>query len=84
MSFKRRVLSALGKDALLEVGRGLEFNAHGIPPDQDPISFLLELNQLVADDGEQGRKARSLPDHLDRRDSRWFSTDCIEPSKAES
>lgn len=157
MSFKRRVLSALGKDVLLEIGRGLELDvttrmgveelrdalaknkraklnaivqespsrdtlkdicgavglddtgkekaslverilaagggdkaangaAYGIPSDQDPISFLLELNQLVAEDEEQGRKVRGpgLPDHLDPKDPRWFSTDCIEPPPVES
>jgi hypothetical protein len=56
-------------------------NAYGMPPDQDPTEFLLELNQLVAEDEEQGRKVRGpgLPDHLDPKDRRWFSTDCIEP-----
>ena len=45
------------------------------------MSFLLELNQLVAEDEQQGRKVRGpgLPAHLDPKDSRWFSTDCIEP-----
>lgn len=55
--------------------------AFGVPDGQDPVEFLLELNQLVAEDEEQGRKVRGpgLPDHLDPKDSRWFSTDCIEP-----
>jgi hypothetical protein len=59
-------------------------DAYGVPPDQDPISFLLELNQLVAEDEEQGRKVRGpgLPDNLDPKDRRFFSTDCIEPPKA--
>lgn len=55
--------------------------AYGIPPDQDPVAFLLELNQLVAEDEAQGRKVRGpgLPEHLDPKDARWMSTDCIEP-----
>jgi hypothetical protein len=32
MSFKRRVLGALGKDALLEIGRGLEPDAKLVLP----------------------------------------------------
>jgi hypothetical protein len=61
-------------------------DAYGIPPDQGPIEFLLELNLLVAEDEQQGRKVRGpgLPDHLDPKDPRWFSTDCIEPPKVES
>ena len=53
----------------------------GMRPDQGPTEFLLELNQLVAEDEQQGRKIRSpgLPDHLDPKAPRWFSTDCIEP-----
>lgn len=56
-------------------------DAYGMPSDQSPTEFLLELNQLVAEDEEQGRKVRGpgLPDHLDPKDPRWFSTDCIEP-----
>lgn len=104
MSFKRRVLSAFGKDVLLDIGRGLEFDgphplkdaqaaldvavadAYGIPPDQGPIEFLLELNQLVAEDEQHGRKVSDpgLSDHLDPKDSRWFSTDCVEPPPVES
>jgi hypothetical protein len=61
-------------------------DAYGIPPDQGPIEFLLELNQLVAEDEQHGRKVRGpgLPDHLDPKDPRWFSTDCIEPPPVES
>src|SRR4051812_33202551 len=53
-------------------------DAYGIPPDQGPIEFLLELNQLVIEDEQQGRKVRDpgLSDHLDPKDPRWFSTDC--------
>jgi len=56
-------------------------DAYGIPPDQDPVSFILELNKLVVEDEQQGRKVRGpgLPDHLDSKDPRWTSTDCIEP-----
>lgn len=56
-------------------------NAYGLPPDQDPVSFVLELNELVAEDEEQGRKVHGpgLPDHLDPKDARWTNTDCIEP-----
>lgn len=56
-------------------------DAYCMPPDQSPTEFLLELNQFVAEDEEQGRKVRGpgLPDHLDPKDPRWFSTDCIEP-----
>jgi hypothetical protein len=56
-------------------------DAYGMPPDQGPTEFLLELNQLVAEDEQKGRKVRGpgLPDHLDPNDPRWFSTDCIEP-----
>ncbi len=61
-------------------------NAYGVPQHQDPIEFLLELNQLVAEDEEQGRKVRGpgLPDHLDPKDPRWTSTDCIEPPSVEN
>jgi hypothetical protein len=48
--------------------------------------FLLEVNQLVAEDEQHGRKVRGpgLPDHLDPKDSRWFRTDCIESPPVES
>jgi hypothetical protein len=61
-------------------------DAYGMPPDQGPTEFLLELNQLVAEDEQQGRKVRGpgLPDHLAPKDPRWFSTDCIEPPPVES
>lgn len=65
---------------------GAAADAFGIPPDQDPVSFLLELNQLVAEDEAQGRKVRGpgLPDHLAPKDPRWFSTDCIESPPMEN
>ncbi len=61
-------------------------NAYGAPADQPPVAFLLELNQLVAEDAEQGRKVRGpgLPEHLDPKDPRWMSTDCIEPPSVEN
>lgn len=37
MSFKRRVLSALGKDVLLEIGRGLEFEVTTRMSVEDPM-----------------------------------------------
>lgn len=50
----------------------------------DPL--LLELNQLIAEDEQQGRQVRGpgLPDHLDPKDPRWFSTDYIEPPPVDS
>lgn len=61
-------------------------DAYGAPQDQSPTEYLLELNQLVAEDEGQGRKVRGpgLPDHLDPKDPRWFSTDCIEPPPVEN
>ena len=58
--------------------------AYGAPIEQDPVEFLLELNQLVAEDEAAGRNVRGpgLPDHLDPNDPRWTSTDCIEPTSA--
>ena len=61
-------------------------DAYGVPAEQSPVAFLLELNQLVAEDEEQGRKVRcpGLPDHLEPKDRRWMSTDCIEPPSVEN
>lgn len=107
MSFRRRVLSALGKDTLLEIGRGLELDVttrmgveelrdalakskraklDAIVQESLPCDTLKELNQLVAEDEQQGRKVRGpgLPDPLDPKDPRWFSTDCIEPPPVDS
>lgn len=55
--------------------------AYGAPDNQEPVEFLLELNQLLAEDEAANRKVRGpgLPDHLDPKDPRWTSTDCIEP-----
>ncbi len=68
------------KDAQARLDEAVD-NAHGVPHGQDRVTFLLELNQLVAEDEAAGRKVRGpgLPDHLDPKDPRWFSTDCIEP-----
>jgi hypothetical protein len=59
-------------------------DAYGSPADQDPITFLLELNELVSEDEQHGRKIRGpgLPNDLDPRDPRWTTTDCIEPPTA--
>lgn len=59
--------------------------AFGVSSGQDPMEFLLELNQLVAEDEAAGRNVRGpgLPDHLDPKDPRWMSADCIEPPAAE-
>ncbi len=61
-------------------------DAYGLPPNQDPLAFLLELNQLVAEDEAAGRTVRGpgLPPHLDPKDPRWTSTDCIQPPPLES
>jgi hypothetical protein len=55
--------------------------AYGMPTDLEATEFLLELNQLVAEDEAEGRKVQGpgLPDGLDPRDPRWTSDDCIEP-----
>jgi SAM-dependent methyltransferase len=56
-------------------------DAYGIPPDQDIPEFLLELNQLLAEDenSECMINGPGLPKHLVPNDHRWMSTDCIEP-----
>jgi hypothetical protein len=55
-------------------------DAYGVPSDQDPVSFLLELNELVVEDEQQGRKIRGpgLPEDCDPNDPQWISADCIE------
>jgi SAM-dependent methyltransferase len=55
--------------------------AYGMPADQEATEFLLELNQLVAEDEAEGRKVQGpgVPSGLDARDPRWMSDDCIEP-----
>nr|MBA3404984.1 class I SAM-dependent DNA methyltransferase [Gemmatimonadaceae bacterium] len=73
------------KDAQTELDEAVTA-AYGMPPNQSPTTFLLELNQLVAEDEEQARKVRGpgLPEHLDPNDPRWTSADCIEPPKVEN
>ncbi len=73
------------KDAQLALDVAVR-DAYGVPDSQDAIEFLLELNLLVAEDEAQGRKVRGpgLPDQLDPKDPRWFSTDCIEPPSVEN
>lgn len=60
--------------------------AYGAPDGEDPLAFLLELNQLLAEDEKNRRKIRGpgLPDHIDPNDPRWTSTDCIEPPPVEN
>ena len=55
--------------------------AYGMPSDQEATEFLLELNQLVAEDEAVGHQVQGpgLPRGLDRKDGRWTSDDCIEP-----
>jgi hypothetical protein len=63
MSFKRRVLPALGKDVLLEIGRGFELD----------VATRMGVEEL------RDALVKSKRAHFDPKDSRWFSTDCIEP-----
>jgi hypothetical protein len=55
--------------------------AYGIAPDQEELQFLLELNQLIAEDEAEGRRVQGpgLPNGFDAGDPRWTSDDCIEP-----
>jgi hypothetical protein len=57
--------------------------AYAMPDDQEATEFLLELNQLVAEDEAEGREVQGpgVPRGLDPRDPRWMSDDCIEPPK---
>ncbi len=60
--------------------------AYGAVGGQDRLAFLLELNQLVAEDEEECRKVRGpgLPAHLDFKDPSWTSNDCIAPPPVET
>lgn len=60
--------------------------AYGAAGDQEAVEFLLELNGLVSEDEEKGRPVRGpgLPSHLEPRDSRWMSIDCIQPHQEHS
>jgi hypothetical protein len=73
------------KDAQAQLNAAVA-EAYGVPPDQDPVAFLLELNQLIAEDEDEGREVfgPGLPKHFDATDSRWFSSDCIEPPTVEN
>ena len=55
--------------------------AYGVPAAQEGTEFLLELNQLVAQDEAEGRKVQGpgIPEGLAALDPRWTSDDCIEP-----
>ncbi|NOU30777.1 MAG: class I SAM-dependent DNA methyltransferase [Polyangiaceae bacterium] len=55
--------------------------AYGMPAGAGPLEFLLELNQLVAEDEAEGRQVQGpgVPRGMDPRDPRWISDDCIEP-----
>ena len=57
--------------------------AYGIPPGQGIATFLLELNQLLAEDEKAGRTIMGpgLPKHFDPNDRRWMSSDCVNPPK---
>ncbi len=68
------------KDAQAALDEAVQ-RAYGMPADQEATAFLLELNQLVAEDEAEGRKVQGpgVPKGLDARDPRWTSDDCIEP-----
>lgn len=68
------------KDAQAALDRAVEA-AYGKPADQEATEFLLELNQILAEDEAAGETIQGpgLPAGLDPKDPRWFSTDCIEP-----
>jgi hypothetical protein len=68
------------KDAQAALDRAVQ-QAYGMPADQEATEFLLELNQLVAEDEAQGRAVQGpgLPKGCNPRDPRWTSDDCIEP-----
>jgi SAM-dependent methyltransferase len=58
--------------------------AYGMPTDQEATEFLLELNELVAEDEAAGHQVQGpgLPRGLEPKDPRWTSDDCIEPPRA--
>ena len=60
--------------------------AYSLPPGQDLIEFLLDLNLSLAE-REEHRHAITgpgLPPGFDPLDRRWMSDDCIEPPPANS
>lgn len=68
------------KDAQAAVDEAVR-RAYAMPQDQGATEFLLELNQLVAEDEAAGHQVQGpgVPRGLDPRDPRWMSSDCIEP-----
>lgn len=68
------------KDAQAALDQAVEA-AYGKPPQQEATEFLLELNLCLAEDEAAGESIQGpgLPAGLDPQDTRWFSTDCIEP-----
>jgi hypothetical protein len=68
------------KDAQAALDQAVQ-QAYGMPADQEATEFLLELNQLVAEDEAQGRAVQGpgVPKGCNPRDPRWISDDCIEP-----
>lgn len=72
------------KDAQAALDAAVEA-AYGKPADQEATEFLLEMNLALAADEAGGIKIQGpgLPKvngkDLDPKNSRWFSTDCIEP-----
>lgn len=68
------------KDAQARLDRVVE-HAYGKPRDQSATEFLLELNLCLAEDESAGDRVQGpgLPAEMGASDSRWLSTDCIEP-----
>ncbi|HKY34440.1 MAG TPA: DNA methyltransferase [Polyangiaceae bacterium] len=68
------------KDAQAALDEAVQ-RAYSMPAEQDSIEFLLELNQLVAEDEVEGRSVQGpgLPRGFEPRDPRWMSADRIEP-----
>jgi hypothetical protein len=109
MSLKRRVLSALEKDILLEIGPGLELdvftqmNTRDLPAPRVVPYFngglFTDVTTLPLGDAQLMALTKAaeanwsfvephifgsvfqgiMVAHFDPKDSRWFSTDCIEP-----
>ena len=68
------------KDAQAELDAAVEV-VYGKPEDQEATEFLLELNLALAEDEADGHKIEGpgLPEALAPEDSRWISSDCMEP-----
>lgn len=60
--------------------------AYDLPPGQEPLEFLLELNLVLAEDEAAGHAivGPGLPPGYDPKDPRWHSTDCIEPPRLDT